>query len=190
MRRALLVCGACGLALVGALVLARGMGITALREPLAFEDRAANAAWRFLVPREIGRRSNPVPDSPDVRRASLGHFADHCAVCHASDGGGDSSIGRRVFPPVPDLRRPETQRLTDGELFYAIEQGIPWTAMPGWRTGTAEGERESWALVRLVRGLPSLTPAEREEIERMIPRSPPDTDRERDIEDFLSGKKQ
>jgi hypothetical protein len=39
-------------------------------------------------------------------------------------------IGRRVYPPVPDMREAPTQGLTDGELFYAIEQGIPWTAMP------------------------------------------------------------
>src|SRR6266436_5351540 len=46
------------------------------------------------------------------------HFADHCAICHANDGSGNSVIGNGLYPKPPDLRLPETQNLTDGELFW------------------------------------------------------------------------
>lgn len=190
MRR-LLLWGAvlAGLALITLVVLVRGMGITARRDPPALEKRAAKAAWRFLIPGEIRRGNNPEPSTPEVLRAGLEHFADHCALCHANNGSGDTAIGRRIYPPSPDLREAASQGLSDGELFYAIEQGIPWTAMPGWATGTPEGEKESWVLVRFIRHLPALTPAELEEMERLNPKSSAELERDREIDEFLRGAK-
>ena len=176
-----------GAGLLIVLALVRGMGITARREPPAVEKRVAKAAWRFLGPGDVRDANNPVPNTPDVIRDALAHFADHCAICHANDGSGDTPIGRRTYPPAPDLRASASQALSDGELFYAIEQGIPWTAMPGWRTGTPEGERESWALVRFVRHLPALTSEELEDMERLNPKSPAEVERDRQIDDFLRG---
>ncbi len=176
-----------GVGLLAVFVFVRGMGITARRDPPAIEKRVAKAAWRFLVPGEIRKATNRVPNSPEVLQDGLAHFADHCAICHANNGSGDTAIGRRIYPPAPDLREPASQGLSDGELFYAIEQGIPWTAMPGWSTGTPEGERESWELVRFIRHLPALTPAELEEMERLNPKSPAELKRDREIADFLRG---
>lgn len=178
-----------GLGLLVLLMFVRGMGITARRDPPAIEKRVARAAWRFLIPGDVRRANNPVPDSPEVLRNGLAHFADHCAICHANNGSGDTAIGRRTYPPAPDLREPASQGLSDGELFYAIEQGIPWTAMPGWTTGTPEGERASWELVRFIRHLPALTPAELEDMERLNPKSPAEMERDRQIDDFLRGSK-
>jgi mono/diheme cytochrome c family protein len=176
-----------GLAVTILIVFVRGMGITARRDPPAIETRFAKAAWRFLVPGEIRSARNPEPNTPEVLRDGLEHFADHCAVCHANDGSGDTAIGRRIYPPAVDLREAASQGLSDGELFYAIEQGIPWTAMPGWSTGTPEGERESWVLVRFIRHLSALTPAELEEMERLNPKSPAQLERDREIDEFLRG---
>ena len=72
-------------------------------------------------------------------------------------------------------------------LFYAIEQGVPLTGMPAWSTGTANGERESWELVAFIRHLPQITPEELTEMEALNPRSEADLERERQIDDFLSG---
>jgi mono/diheme cytochrome c family protein len=170
-----------------ALALLRGTGIGTRRDPLFLEARLARASWRWLVPPAIRDTANPVPATPEELKAAREHWADHCATCHGNNGSGDSTVGRRVYPPAPDLRGVATQSLTDGELFYAIEQGIPWTAMPGWGTGSPDGERESWQLVRFVRHLPSITAEELQEMERLNPKSPADEQRERDIEDFLKG---
>jgi mono/diheme cytochrome c family protein len=164
-------------------------GISATRRrPWPFEERVAKTAWRLLVPRSARAARNPLTDTPDVLRGAREHWADHCALCHGNDGSGDTTIGGRVYPKVPDLRAPATQRLSDGELFYAIEQGIPWTAMPGWGTGTSDGERESWALVTFIRHLPSITAGELNEMEKLNPKPPPNLEREKEIDDFLKGK--
>jgi mono/diheme cytochrome c family protein len=176
-----------GLGLLIVVVFLRGAGITALRKPPALEARVAKAAWRFLVPGEMRDAQNPVPQTPEVIRDALAHFADHCATCHANTGSGETPIGRRTYPPAPDLRAAASQGLSDGELFYAIEQGIPWTAMPGWRTGTPEGARESWGLVRFIRHLPALTADELAAMERLNPKSPAEVERDREIDEFLRG---
>ena len=82
----------------------------------------------------------PVPNTPQMLVDARAHWADHCAVCHANDGSGDTIIGRRTYPPAPDMRLPDTQRLSDGELFYIIENGVRLTAMPGWVRQRARSE--------------------------------------------------
>ena len=81
-----------------------------------------------------------------------------------------------------------TQELSDGELFWIIENGIRFTGMPGWSTGTQEGEGASWHLVHFLRHLPDLSPPELEEIETLIPRSEAAIRQEIEEERFLRGE--
>lgn len=180
---------AVGLAALVALAAAvlRGSGVGARRDPFPLESRIARASWRWLVPREIRAAVNPIPATPEQLKAAREHWADHCAICHANNGSGETTIGRAMYPSAPDMRSDDTQSLTDGELFYAIEEGIPWTGMPAWGNGTPQGERGSWQLVRFIRHLPGITGDELREMEQFNPRSPAQEHREREIEDFLKG---
>jgi mono/diheme cytochrome c family protein len=187
MRKALAVALIVALAVLAAAVLVRGRGVTARRTPTTTEARLAKAAWRFLVPADVRDRANPLPPSPEVIRAGLEHWADHCAICHDNNGSGETQIGRNLHPRAPDMRAAPTQELTDGELFYAIEQGIPFTGMPAWTTGTGQGEHASWELVHFIRHLPKLSAKELKAMEALNPRSPAETRRQRDIDDFLKG---
>jgi hypothetical protein len=60
--------------------------------------------------------------------------------------------------------------------------------MPGWTTGTADGEEASWHLVHLLRRLPTMTDADAEEIAAAMPRSPEEVRQEIEAERFLSGE--
>ena len=175
------------LLLVAGAVLSRGMGFTSRRTPLPLERAAARSALRWATPSAIASAVNPLKNSPDVLRDAMAHWADHCALCHGNDGRG-TPLGRSLYPPAPDMTAPATRELSDGELFYMIEHGIPLTGMPAWGTGTAEGEKSSWALVRFIRHLPQLTPVDLVAMEKMNPKSRADTERERQIRDFLSAK--
>lgn len=170
------------------LVAVRGRGLTSRGTPSAFEDASMRAARRWVTPAAARTRVNPVAASPAVARAGMEHWADHCAICHANDGSGDTSVGRSLYPPAPDMRGPRTQRMTDGELFYVIERGLPFTGMPAWGNGTPDGERSSWELVDFIRHLPAVSAEEVQEMERLNPRSPAEEKRRKDIDDFLSGK--
>ncbi len=158
-----------GLALLGALLLLRG-GISARAEPTALEVRIARTLRGWAIPREARAAVNPVPASPAVVAKGLAHFADHCAGCHGNDGRGQTALGRSLYPRAPDLRAPATQRLSDGELFYIIENGVRLTGMPAWGgPGTAKG---SWELVRFIRHLPVITDQELDRMEALNPKSP------------------
>jgi mono/diheme cytochrome c family protein len=117
----------------------------------------------------------------------MAHYADHCAACHANDGSGETEIGRGLYPKAPDMRLPATQSLTDGELFYIIENGVRLTGMPAWSTGHDDGAEATWHLVHFIRELPRLTPEKIDEMKRLNPRSPAEIQQEIEEEKFLHG---
>ena len=110
------------------------------------------------MPRGARNRKNPFTGSPELLQESARHFADHCASCHGNDGSGATEMGRNFFPRVPDMRSDATQRLSDGELYYIIHNGVRWTGMPAW--GDPDNDSDSWKLVLFIRHLPQLAPAE------------------------------
>ena len=161
-------------------------GLSSRATPTRFEIMIARNARHLAIPSNARLTQNPLLASgEDLRDARL-HFADHCATCHANDGGSDTLIGKGLYPKPPDLRLPETQRLSDGELFWIIENGVRFTGMPAFG-GPDGGEDDSWKLVRFIRHLPQLTAEERLEMERYNPKGPEDRSEEKEEEDFLNG---
>ncbi len=161
-------------------------GFSARRAAGSWEQRMARSLRRAATPRAARELSNPMQATPEVLQAAAHHFADHCAVCHANNGSGDTPMGRGLFPPAPDMRRSATQSLTDGELYYIIQNGVRWTGMPAWgQPGPHDGE--TWDLVLFVRHLPQLTAAEENAMQQFNPRSPAEMKEEQDEEDFLNG---
>jgi len=136
------------------------------------EQMLARRVRSMAMPAGAKDLRNPVEPTPVVIREALEHYADHCAVCHANNGSGDTDAGKGLYPRAPDMRLPATQQLTDGELFYIIENGTRFTGMPAWATGTPEGETASWKLVHFIRHLPKLLPEELEDMESFNPKSP------------------
>lgn len=175
------------LLVVTAFVYVRQTGLRARATPGTFEARVARTVRSWAISSRERQRQNPVPVSQASIREGLEHYADHCASCHADDGSGETMFGKGLFPPPPDLREMATQRLTDGELFYVIENGIRFTGMPGFGTDTADGEEQSWKLVLFIRHLPKLTDGEREAMKDWIPRPPAEIRQEIEEERFLRG---
>ncbi len=147
-------------------------GLSARDRPLALEAFAARRLRHLAIPRGARDAPNPLPRSPGLLAAARAHFADHCASCHANDGSGATEIGQNLYPKAPDMRLAPTQELSDGEIFYIIENGIRFTGMPAWATGTPEGRQESWGLVHFIRHLPHLTGEELAAMKHLNPVSP------------------
>lgn len=161
-------------------------GLSARATPSALEVSLARAVRHLAIPSSARATSNPVPPSAEVLGEARLHFADHCATCHANDGSGDSIYGRGLYPKPPDLRLPRTQGLSDGELFWTIENGVRFTGMPAF---ASHGEESgSWKLVHFIRHLPQLAPEERMEMERYNPKGPEDREEDRQEQDFLNGR--
>jgi mono/diheme cytochrome c family protein len=173
--------------IAGVMLVLQGRGVSARPEPSGIETRAALFMRGWLTPPTFKGLKNPVSDTEENFFAAREHFADHCSSCHANDGGGNTEMGRSLYPKAPDMRLARTQQLSDGEIFYFIENGIRLTGMPGWSTGTPEGERASWQLVHFIRRLPRLTPEDLAIMEQFNPTSRAVIEEERKIEDFLKG---
>ena len=166
----------------------RSTGLRARATPGALETRVARTMRSLAISSRDRARENPVTASEEALQSGLEHYADHCAVCHGNDGRGLTDFGRGLFPPPPDLRAPPTQELTDGELFYVIENGIRFTGMPAFSTGTPDGEAESWKLVHFIRRLPQVGEADLERMKALNPRSPAEIRLELEEERFLRGE--
>ncbi len=163
-----------------------GRGFSARQEPTAIERVLALQLRSLATPRDAKATLNPFPATGDTLSAGLEHFADHCAICHGNDGAGKTSIGSGLYPKPPDLRASRTQGLTDGELFYIIENGVRLTGMPAFG-GPASDQNETWHLVTFIRHLPKLTPEELARMEQLNPKSPEELKQRREEEEFLKG---
>ena len=147
----------------GGLAYVKTTGLRGQPEPGVLETLIARAIRRFAVPADVKALKNPLAASSAALAPGLEHFAKFCAMCHANDGSGKkTAIGIGLYPKPPDLRGDPTQRLTDGELFYIIENGVRFTGMPAFGTGkpSPAGEQQVWQLVYFIRHLPRITPAE------------------------------
>jgi mono/diheme cytochrome c family protein len=162
-------------------------GVSARPQPSRLEAITARTVRSFAIRTRVGGTTNPVPASEAVIKEGMEHFADHCAVCHGNDGSGDTEMGRGLYPRAPDMRLPATQNLSDGELFYIIENGVRLTGMPAWSTGTKEGETSSWHLVHFIRHLPKLSEEEIALMESLNPKPPEAVRQEIEAEKFLQG---
>jgi len=162
-RTALLLGGAILLAL--AIYAARLIthGFSTADEPSYLERIVARAVRNLAIPRDARLEKNPWNAAPEVLNEARESFLARCATCHGPDGSGQTTVGRSLYPRVPDLRLPRTQDLTDGEIRYIIRNGVRLTGMPGWAKPHDEPGDDSWKQVLFIRSLRQLTTAEREQ---------------------------
>ena len=176
-------------ALIGSGIFVMGArGFSARENPSALERWTARRVRRMAAPGHANNLANPIPDSPEVLAEARAHWADHCAGCHANNGSGDTEMGKRMYPPAPDMRLPETQQMTDGELFFVIQNGIRMTGMPGWGGGSQHDAQDSWKLVHFIRHLPLVSSEEEREMQSLNPKSPDDLKEEQEEKEFLNGE--
>lgn len=173
-------------AAIGYSILSRGLSTRT--DPSQAEIMIARTMRRLATPAAVRAQTNPVEPTAEVMADGLGHFADHCASCHANDGSGQTTLGQNLFPRAPDMRETATQSLSDGELFAIIENGIRLTGMPAWGDGTPASAVGSWRLVHFIRRLPILTPDELTRMEALNPKSPDQFRQEEEMRRFLAGE--
>lgn len=170
-------------------------GFSARENPSRIEAFAARIAKSLAIPATY-RLKDPYPPTAENIREGEEHFADHCAICHANDGSGETLFGRGLYPKPPDMRATETQNKSDGEIYYTIENGVRLSGMPAFGLGSipssgdeGAGDVESWKLVLFIRHLPQITSEELEEMKKLNPKTEADRAEEQREEEFLDGGK-
>ena len=126
--------------------LQRSLGLVFTVLSAALLMGAADGSWLHRVSSSDHARINPLLATSESRQkaASAGAqvFHNECAKCHGDDGGG---LHNR--PPVISDR---VDTASDGDLFWLMNNGVPWRGMPPW-ISLPPGER--WQLVAYLRAL-------------------------------------
>jgi mono/diheme cytochrome c family protein len=75
-------------------------------------------------------------------------FASNCVSCHGDHGGGDGAAagGLKPSPANFHVRQPSAER-----AWTVIEQGIPGSSMPAWKSRLSDDERR--LLVKYVQSM-------------------------------------
>jgi len=181
--------------LIGLVAIGAGYGVVLVRrgfsaraEPSYIETLLAAGARKLAVPSDYRDLRNPFPASTELVQAGMEHFADHCATCHANDGGGNTLFGRGLYPKPPDMRAAATQNKTDGELYYTIENGVRLSGMPAFGGRSKTDDAETWHLIIFIRHLPKLTEQELLKMESLNPKTEAERQEEQQEKQFLRGE--
>lgn len=149
-------------AAVTALVLwSKGFG--SRPQPSNFEASVAMKTYDCSVPNRYHEMKNPLEAKGVNLVEAGGHYVEHCAVCHADNGGGETKFHGIMYPRPTDLRSDDTQGMSDGELYWVIKNGVRWSGMPAFGK-PGDDDEHAWKIVAYVRHLPKLTPQEQQEV--------------------------
>ena len=161
-------------------------GFSARDKPSMIEASLATSMRDMAIPSRYKTMTNPIAATPDVLSEAKAHWADHCAVCHANNGTGDTMFGTRLYPRPPDMRLRDTQQMSDGQLYYTIKNGVRLSGMPAFGE-PGDNDLATWRLVSFIRHLPSLTQDEELKMEQLNPKTPEEIEEEQQEDDFLNG---
>jgi len=131
---------------------------TAHDKPSTVETALANMAKDIVIPVETDNLKNPFHDNPQVVSQGRQIYQQSCAICHGTDGHGQTTLGQGMYPPVMDLTSPHVQHWTDSQMFWIIQNGVRLTGMASWK-GTISAD-DTWKLVIFIHDLSGLNSAE------------------------------
>jgi mono/diheme cytochrome c family protein len=161
-------------------------GFSTRDRPGAAEAFVAAAVRDWSIPKRYRSMVSPVACSDAVIDEARAHWADHCATCHANNGGGDTMFGRAMYPKPPDMRATATQRQSDGALYYTIKSGVRLSGMPAFGE-PGDNDGDSWKLVCFVRHLPRVDAEEERRMKSLNPKTPDELEEEQEEDRFLNG---
>jgi len=140
-----------------AMLMGSTLSCTARKSPSTAERVLANMAKDVVIPIEAERRTNPVLVNEKMMKEGRQTYLQSCALCHSTDGHGNTNLGRSMNPPAMDLTSPHVQHWNDAELFWIIQNGVRLTGMPSWKSTLSEAD--TWKLVSFIHNLPRLDAA-------------------------------
>lgn len=101
------------------------------------------------VPKAYAKK-NPLPATLDNIQAGKETWTRECLVCHGDAANGEGPYRRNIEPVPPSFTdKNHYDPFTDGDYFWRIAEGVPWTAMPTWKVQYTETQR--WQLVVYIR---------------------------------------
>ena len=124
----------------------------------AFLNKVSDAS----IERHAGSARNPLAGDPKAAAAGMIHFRENCVDCHGAGSIEGKEFAKGLNPAPPMLDMEDVGKMTDGQLFWIVSNGIRATGMPAF--SPTHKPDEIWSIVSFVRHLPKLTAAEKAEL--------------------------
>jgi mono/diheme cytochrome c family protein len=121
------------------------------------------------LPRVTGapETMSAISDSLENYRAGKALYQANCVGCHGAEGNGVGGVGQLLQPEPRDFTKVAwMSKQSDERLFAVIADGVPQTAMPGYRGVLSPNERA--IIVRYLRYFAD--PVARQFMEQGLPR--------------------
>ena len=68
-------------------------------------------------------------------------YRDYCSVCHGDKGDGKSHAQQGLVPPPRDFTSPRSAvELSRDRIIHGIAEGVPGSAMSGWKSRLSEAQ--------------------------------------------------
>ena len=83
--------------------------------------------------------TNPVSLTLQVLDEGKAIFTRECMVCHGDAGRGSGPYRAVIQPGPPDFGDGSYGDYSDADYFWRISEGVPWSAMPSWKTPLRRG---------------------------------------------------
>lgn len=114
------------------------------------QDKPKGKPWP--APESAVKMKNPVKADEASIKEGKELFAQHCKSCHGAKGKGDGAKAEKIDISCGDFSSSETQKTSDGELFWKTTEGRK--PMPSFKEKLSDNER--WAIVNYVRTFPKM----------------------------------
>ena len=102
------------------------------------------------VPDKYVKMANAVKSNAESVNSGKELWAQHCQSCHGKKGLGDGSKAATLKTEPGDFSLAETQKQSDGSMFYKISEGRK--DMPSFKKKIPE-EDDIWNLINFIRTL-------------------------------------
>jgi mono/diheme cytochrome c family protein len=102
-------------------------------------------------PPDYTARTNPLQLTVELLDEGKAIFTRECLICHGDAGRGHGPYRQGLQPSPPDFGDGSYGDFSDPDYFWRISEGVPWTAMPAWKTQYSDEDR--WKLVHYVRSI-------------------------------------
>jgi len=130
-------------------------GVRPHEEPLLVQEtgivpiHGGDAAYRVTAAADLISPLNRNSGATIKRGSDLYHV--FCAQCHGLNFDGKGTVGQSFAPLPANLRSPEVQSKSEGELFKSISYGVPGGRQPA--LDTTIPARDRWYIIAFVQSL-------------------------------------
>lgn len=114
------------------------------------EPRRPGGGWMFVALMVFLSYPGDVARAQDVERGKA-VYEKWCAQCHGETGAADGPAARYMLPRPRDFTKALYQARTtasgelptDADMLKAIDEGLPGSTMPGWKTRLSSQDRQA-----------------------------------------------